>query len=345
MTICCFTSFTFSYLAKARVLALSLKRHHPDWHFVAVITDQTPPGFTFDPTLEPFDDLIWSDDLIQQDWEPWIFKHDVVEACTAVKGPALEALASYGADKIFYLDPDTAVFGSLAPLADLLDEHSILLTPHQLEPDDVPSAIIDNEVGSLQHGIYNLGFAAIRADNEGIRFAKWWKDRLLKYCYDDIPNGIFVDQRWCDLAPGFFERLHIVRDPGCNVASWNLSRRVITIGEDGAIRCNGGPLRFFHFTKLGPVGDTMTERYARDNIEVYELWAWYRRQVEKNTTPGVGARWWHYGTFKDGTPIPKQARVLYRHRVDLQSAFPKPFNIGPDSYLAWLNREGVMQCA
>lgn len=345
MTVCCFTSFTFSYLAKARVLGRTLKKHHPDWVFVALITDLPPAGFVFDPAEEPFDDLIWSDELISGGWEPWIFKHDVVEACTAVKGPALHTLISYGAEKVFYLDPDVAVLGSLQPLVDLLDQHSILLTPHQLEPDAQRSAIIDNEVCSLKHGAYNLGFVGVRADDQGKRFAKWWQERLLDFCHDDIPSGIFVDQRWCDLAPCFFDRLHIVRDPGCNVASWNLSRRQITFDADGAIQCNGGPLRFFHFTKLGPVGDTMTERYARENIEVYELWSWYRRQVAKNTESKINPKWWHYGTFSDGTPIPKHVRVLYRTRADLQAAFPNPFSADKESYLSWLRAESFVAAA
>ena len=31
MTVHCFTSISFSYLAKARTLGWSLKRFHPDW--------------------------------------------------------------------------------------------------------------------------------------------------------------------------------------------------------------------------------------------------------------------------------------------------------------------------
>lgn len=344
MSVACFTSFTFSYLAKARVLAHSVKRHHPDWQFIAVITDRVPPGFAFDPSAEPFDDLIWSDEFLSKNWEGWIFRHDVVEACTAVKGPVLDYLVNGQAEKVLYLDPDTVIFSPLNDILADLDDKSILLTPHQLEPDDRQSAIMDNEMGSLQHGVYNLGFVAVRADEEGRRFARWWKERLLRFCYDDVARGVFVDQKWCDLAPAFFANLGIVRDPGCNVASWNLNRRTISIRRgDGAILCNDQPLKFFHFTKLGPIGDAMTERYAQDNFEVYELWAWYRREVEKYSEADIPARYWAYGAFDDGTLIPKEARVLYRRRSDLQAAFPHPFRTGEASLHQWLKREGVFQ--
>ena len=38
-----------------------------------------------------------------------------------------------------------------------------------------------------------------------MKFANWWNNRLQLYCYDDIPRGIFTDQRWVDLAPAYFD--------------------------------------------------------------------------------------------------------------------------------------------
>jgi hypothetical protein len=50
----------------------------------------------------------------------------------------------------------------------------------------------------------------------------------------------------------------------------------------------------------------------------------------------IPSRWWKYGQFSNGEPIPKDARILYRHRKDLQLAFPNPFNSAGDSYYSWL---------
>jgi hypothetical protein len=337
MEIHCYTSFSFSYLAKARTLAASVKRYHPDWRLWAVISDREPAGFRFDIQNEDFDFVIWGDELFGAETLHWMFKHDVVEFCTAVKGPVLKRIVeTTNADRIFYLDPDIAVFGSLQPLVDMLETSSILLTPHQLDPDESRFAIADNEICSLRLGIYNLGFVAIRTDGEGYRFARWWSDRLRDYCFDEPSGGLFVDQKWCDLVPAFFENVKIVRDPGCNVASWNLSKRKITIDQSGNILVNGSPLRFFHFTKLGPIGDVMTQRYAQDNVEVYELWTWYRHMVKQFEEPAIPGRWWKYSQFSNGSPISRDARILYRHRIDLQNAFPDPFDADGDSYYSWL---------
>ena len=127
MKVLCYSSFTFSYLNRARVLFQTVRRFHPDWELVALITDRPPPGFDFDPAREPFDRVVWADDLGVADFAGWLFKHDVVEVCTAVKGPFLHQACASGAEAVIYLDPDTALFASLAPLEALLQDHDIVL--------------------------------------------------------------------------------------------------------------------------------------------------------------------------------------------------------------------------
>jgi hypothetical protein len=334
MKVLCFSSFTFSYLNRARVLYASLRRFHPDWELVALITDEPPPGFVLDIGAEPFDRVVYAADLGIPNFRSWLFKHDIVEVCTAVKGPFLLQACSSGAEAVIYLDPDTALLGSLSPLEAWLERDEVLLTPHLLEPNEEPLAIEDNDVATLRTGIYNLGFVAVRTHGEGARFAQWWNDRLLTHCYDDIPRGLFVDQRWCDHVPAMFDKVKVLRDPGYNVASWNLSRRKISVEKDGRILVNGVPLRFWHFTKLGPVGDAMTRRYAGDNFPVYEIWSWYKREVAAATEAAIAPRWWAYGAYQDGAPIAKAHRLLYRGRPDLQAAFPDPYAAGPDSFQA-----------
>jgi hypothetical protein len=339
MAVHAFTSFSYSYIDRARVFAQSLRRQHPEWIIWAVLTDKEPPGYRFDWSKEVYDRVVTVEDLFGDEAERWLFAHEIVEACTAVKGRALQyILKDATAEKVFYFDPDIALFNSMDPVVELLDRHSIVLTPHQLDPEPIDDvmAIIDNEIASLIFGVFNLGFIAVRNDPEAARFADWWADRLHDWCYDRFQMGIFVDQKWCNLIPCFFDNVKVLRDPGYNVASWNLSQRKLQFTGDGAAEINGALLRFYHFTKLGPTGAVMTHRYARGNSEIFELWWWYRDQIEKARDPNVPERWWHYGTFADGTPIPSSVRELYRHRKDLRAAFPFPFSTGPNDFLSWL---------
>ena len=271
MRVLCFSSFSFGYLNRARILFESLRRHQPEWELVALVADKPPPSLALNVGAEPFDSVHYAEGLDIPQFRSWMFKHDLIEACTAVKGLFLQTACSSGADAVVDPDPDTCLFGSLSPVEKLLEDYDVVLTPHTVTPTFDPQAVIDNEICSLKTGAFNLGFCAIRTTGEGRRFADWWADRLLNYCYDDIPNGLFVDQRWCDLAPALFDNVKILRDPGYNVASWNLVDRKLEIGPEGAT-VNGSPLRFWQFTKLGRIADVMTKRYAGDNFPVYELW-------------------------------------------------------------------------
>ncbi len=335
---CCYTSFTYSYLSRARILAQTLRRAHPDWAIYAVMVDEPPPGLDEAAALADFDRVVPASSLDLARFRPWLFKHDIVEACTAVKGQMLVELLQQGFSKVVYLDPDIAVFHSLDGITRRLDTASIVLTPHQCEPNVTEMAVGDNELTSLQYGIFNLGFVAVRNDAAGRGFAQWWARQLYRACYDAVETGIFTDQKYCDLVPGLFDDVFIERDPGYNVASWNLSRRVLRFAGS-TLLVNGSPLKFYHFTKIGGDGDAMTERYAGDNTEVFEVWQWYKRALLANTVPGIPPRYWSYGAFSNGEKVPKAARVFYRKRADLVGYFADPYEVEGNSLYNWLQRE------
>ena len=332
----CFTSFSLGYLARARVLAGTLRAYHPDWEIWALVVDTPPPGLDRAAAFAPFDQFCYAASLGIPRFRGWMFKHDLVEACTGVKGQMLLRLLRQGADRVVYLDPDIGLFAPLTAIERRLDGASIVLTPHQTEANDGAAAVADNELTSMQYGVYNLGFLGVRNDGNGRAFARWWAEMTHRACYDAVGSGLFTDQKYCDLVPGLFDGVQIERDPGCNVASWNLSRRRLGFTREGALLVNGVDLKFYHFTKVNGVGDVMTERYAGDNFEVHEIVNWYKRQIDANTIDAVADWPWQYGRFADGTPVPRGARLLFRDRPDLAQAFDDPFG---DEFHAWLARE------
>ena len=335
--ICCFTSFTYAYLGRARTLLSTLRAAHPDWAVCAVVVDEPPPGTDTLDLLAGFDAVLGLDDLGIPRARAWLFKHDVVEACTAVKAGAMLHLMDAGYETVVYLDPDIAVFHPLDTVMTALDGAAIVLTPHQTSPNRNARVMGDNELASLRFGVFNLGFIAVRSDGPGRNFAEWWAAQLLRACYDDPVAGLFTDQKYIDLVPGLFDGVSILRDPGCNVASWNLSTRRLAIAADGGIRVNDALLRFMHFTKINAVGDVMLDRYAGDSIEALEIWHWYRRQVARRQPAAVPDGYWHYATFSNGDAIPREARLLYRDRPNLRAGHDDPFDAdGP--FYAWLSQ-------
>lgn len=321
----CFTSASLAYADRALVLAHSLRRHHPDWVIWLCLVDRPPEGFAMDALTTAFDHVVPAEALPIADVRGWLFGHDVVEACTAVKGTMLRHMLDHGAERVLYLDPDIAVFAPLDELARQLDEADILLTPHLLVPETSAAGVLDNEIGALKHGIYNLGFVGVSGRDEGHRFAAWWAARLEAHCIDDIPGGLFTDQRWCDHAPVFFPGTRIVRDPGYNVASWNVAHRPLSIGTDGAIRAGGAPLRFFHFTKFVGIGRLMLARNGGDNSALDEVMAWYGHALAAQAQTGLPPGWWAYGRYADGEPIPREHRRRWRADAALRARIGDPF--------------------
>ena len=162
----CFTSITSNYIPKARVLAESIKRSHPEARFHLILSDRRPDGGPISPEL--FDSVVTVDELPIPDLQGWIFQHTVVELCTAVKGVFMrEIVRRHGAEKVFYFDPDIVVLSPVDRLLHELDTHSILLTPHQTVPETSLEAVRDNEICSLKHGVYNLGFLGVRPTPKG----------------------------------------------------------------------------------------------------------------------------------------------------------------------------------
>lgn len=331
-----FTSITANYLPKARVLAQSVKSVAPWAQFHLVLCDDTPEGF--DLAAEPFDSVIGPAQLGIDRLQGWIFSHSVVELCTGVKGAAVEALfEQYGADKVFYFDPDMVVFDRFDELVAELDRHSVILTPHQTTPETTVEAIMDNEMASLTYGVFNLGFLGVHNDDEGRRFSRWWRDRLLRFCHDDRPRGLFTDQKWVNLAPCFFDNIGVLRSPAFNVATWNISQRKATGSRESGVLINGEPLGFYHFSGFDSgAQEVMLNKYGADSPVLFELREWYLQACEAQGQSILGTLPSRYAFYSDGTRIGLEERLLYRQREDLQQAFPDPFQVdAAGGYLGW----------
>ena len=337
-----FTSVTANYLPKAAALAHSIKRIHPDATFHVVLCDAVPACSP--STTAPFDTIININELPIDNLPSWIFKHRLVELCTAVKGTALQYIAQeFQCERIYYFDPDILVLGKLHEIERTLDRHSVVLTPHLCDPEIDEAAIVANEISCLKHGVFNLGFLGVRMTEQGRRFVSWWAERLKRFCYDDIASGLFTDQRWVDLAPALFDDIAIVRDAQYNVATWNLTHRRATGRAPYEILINGRPLVFYHFSGLDS-GDqeAALERDGAHSPVLFELRDWYLARCAELGQPALGKIKCVYNTFSNGERITDAHRLLYRRRDDLMRTFPDPFDAGNParSYFHWFRKHG-----
>jgi glycosyltransferase involved in cell wall biosynthesis len=332
-----FTIVAKNYLPFARVLMQSIRAWAPDFERIVILVDQVDNFF--DPTKEDFK-IILSDQL-QIPHSRWFhFKYTILELSTAVKPYAIEyILATHDIDRVFYFDPDIVLYNRLDSLVATLDEHNIVLTPHltaPLEDDRRP-----RDLDILRSGAYNLGFIGVRRGNESDRFLRWWQLKLYDQCVVDLPQGLFVDQRWIDLVPGLFGGVGILRDAGLNVAYWNVSHRRVVRTSEGYV-VNGEPLRFFHFSGFDPDNPHRFSRHQNrltldDLGDASDLVVEYRRQLHINGYAECRSWPYGYGAFENGFPIPDMGRPAHHEAPDLVQRLADPFSVeGYEAFVeAW----------
>jgi hypothetical protein len=330
-----FTSAACNYLPKARVLACSVRKFHPEWRIHLALADkmcEMPAD-----TPEYFDEIHPASSLEIRDYPAWSFGYTLVEHATAIKPFMLKLLLKRDDCRcVFYLDPDIVLFSPLTDIIDRLDQASVALTPHLTEPESTLEGIVDNEICSLRHGIYNLGFLGVRPVPEGFRFASWWADRVYHFCQDDIPNGLFTDQRWIDLVPAFFRDVAILTSPRHNVATWNISNRNLSGEIPEKLQINGEPLGFYHFTGFDKGAHLlMADKYGSHQALLAQLISWYIGQCDKQSLSVDFPAEWALSRFENGPPVLPEMRKIYQIRKDLWLAFPDPTEASAAGFQSW----------
>ncbi len=343
-----FTSAALNYWPKVRVLFESVRVHHPEARLYLALADERPSHWQPPSWLAG---VYTVDDLGLANPRGWAFGHSLVELATAIKPFVLERLLLEADEPVVYLDPDICVFRPLEEvLARLAQGAAVLLTPHLTAPETETAAILDNEMAALKHGTYNLGFVAVAPTESGRAFAAWWRDRCAQWCVDDIANGLFTDQRWCDLVPALFDDVAILRHPGYNAAPWNLGHRRIHCDDRGYWvkddRGNVYPLVFYHFTGWNSGAHaTMAARYGTESPGLAKLLHEYEAACRQWVEPSLEQRPWAFGHYRDGAPIARRDRRIYRARPDLQRAYPDPFAVSDNGkdYRGWLHTQGRLE--
>lgn len=240
-----FTICSRNFMAFARTLHQSLARFYPQARFIVALCDDQRDAPPFVAAEEPFE-FLYLDDLDMPDWREMSQRYNVTEFNTAIKPFVFQHLfEKEGAAHVVYFDPDIYVVDHIEEIESAFGSGAdVILTPHMLEPNERAEM---NERRLLQYGIYNLGFVGIANTAKARDVVRWWGRRLERECIIKRDEGLFVDQKWADHFPAFFEHPHILHHPGYNIAYWNLSNRKVTWNGQRWL-VNGLPARFVHFS-------------------------------------------------------------------------------------------------
>src|SRR6218665_2903375 len=279
-----FTICSINYLASAKCLWESVTQTNPDVKFVYVIADKISKSF--DRNYFENADVVEVEQLGIPKLHELIQTYNIIEFNTAIKPFAIRYFAEkYHAKKMIYLDPDILVFDSLQPVFDQLSTHDFILTPHILTP-VTKDEFYNQQKGALNTGVFNLGFIAVGYNKESEKVIDWWAQHMRNHGHCSSAAGEFYDQKIMNLLPVFSDKVLIEKNPGYNVAGWNIHERTITKKHKQYL-VNGSPLLFYHYS--GFVEDrfkNLISAYnhlkADSNPHIADLLELYRTGLAKN---------------------------------------------------------------
>jgi len=343
MPVIAYTISSLTYLPNARVLARTYAHHHPGERLWVLLIDDV--GHKVQDREEPFHALRLSDiDLdaaeihrmallfrgnIMATIKPWVFQH----------------FLSKGAEMVLYIDSDFMIFENLNNLAGNGDD-GVVLVPHVLSP--VPrDGMQPDETTLLGSGMFNAGMFGVGTQHGG--FVEFLMERLRRECIFDAKKMRFNEQRWLDFVPALFPH-RVVKDPGIDVAYWNLHERPLEKRGDRWL-AGGVPLRAFHFSSFEPRVEGVAGRYelATPNPRVRvcadplfgELCGEYRRMLYAEGLTDAQEPPFSFDMLPDGAPVYSTLRELFRACVLLADSGagpypPDPFNpLEADAFRAW----------
>jgi hypothetical protein len=310
-----FTICSNNYLPQAEVFFDSARHHHPEADLFLGLADR--PAGDYPPGIH----VLPAHDLGIPDFAAMAFRYDIMEFNTAIKPFVMLRLFEQGYTRVLYFDPDIMIFRPLdSVIQALADGASFVLTPHLCSPPGIDA--LRSEVDIMRTGVYNLGFLACSQQLETEPVLRWWARKLRFECFNDQTGGIFVDQKFMDLVPGFTDHTRVLRDRTMNVAYWNLAQRRIDVVDD-TWTVDGRPLGFFHFSGFDATEPHRLSKHASFETIPAALQSLLHHYAERVLAKGHRRSTpYAYDVFRSGTPIPNLVRQMFREKHPTWSGDP-----------------------
>lgn len=344
-----FTICAKNYIGLAQVLEKSLKTHNPDVDFFIFVADEITE---IDNLHNLPENVLVSRNVIgfsDEKWNQMSFKYDLTEFCTSIKPSCFKYLFdSFQPDNCIYFDPDILVFNNFNSIFLGLEKYSIILTPHITTIEENYTGDLA-ESGLLYTGIFNLGFLALKRDDNAQKLLNWWEKRLEDRCFQNKMESYFTDQKWMDFLPSLFPtQLLISFDLGLNLAPWNFYEREIVVKEDVFYVKNRidkdvnaiVPLTFVHFSGFD-YSSLIKNKIVQGNISTLKVYPdiekildEYSKVLKKSTFLDFIKLTYTYGFFSDSTPVTKTYRKLFRRLYEDGQINSNPFDAKQKFYFA-----------
>lgn len=279
------TFFDKNYLAAGSVLIDSLKQHCSSFKMYVLCLDQVTFDFFQNNTdYELCVIPIHLDELEEFDTELKECKlnRKLVEYYFTLS-PCLPLylLKKYKLPFICSLDADILFFSSPAPIFNLLEKHSIIITPHKFSEE-------------LKHmeggGKYNVSFQLFKNNETGVSCLENWRNECIEWCKDEIDyqNERFADQLYLNKWENRYgTEVYILKAETAGIAPWNVNNYSIGF-KNNTLYVDDQVSIFYHFQAF----KILNKNFALNSFNAYGC----------NVTSDLKALYSHYWHLIDNKP-------------------------------------------
>jgi hypothetical protein len=258
------TLFDINYLSRGIALYESLRKYEDFFTLYVLCLDEETQNY-FDDYHEKYKHI---QTISLADLEK--FDHDLLKAKSDrskveyyfTLSPCLPyfLLRHFNLSHICTLDADILFYNSTDSIFKHLEDHSIIITPHNFS----------KSIKELdKHGLYNVSFQIFKNDKWGFACLEDWKKKCINWCRDilDLENQRFCDQLYLNVWPAqYAEKLYVINNTGAGLAPWNLNNYKI-YQQDQLYWVNQSRLIYFHFHGFKILG----EKFATNEFRTYRV--------------------------------------------------------------------------
>lgn len=251
---CFVLTITVSHLHWAAVVADTLARCEPDTDVLIFVTDIRQS--VLDANAWPVGakvQLLGGDRLEAAGFATARHYFNGLEMSGPSKIYGLEhAIFAAGYDKAIFLDADIHATGDFSLVWDALDRVCSVVTPHVSSPLPADGQAPD-DLEIVSYGLVNGGFWGVSRKPELPEIIAYMKRNVLRYGFFlPGPMSWAAEQTWMSALPAMFPHaVHVLRDPGLNLAYWNLHERQLS-ERGGRVFSNDSALVFLHLSGFRP---------------------------------------------------------------------------------------------
>ena len=193
----------------------------------------------------------------------------LTEYCWTLKASFMKylLLSNKSIQSILYVDSDVFLYSTPSPLFNALNKRDVVLTCHNFTP--------RFHHLFLQKGHFNAGIVGFKNSRSAIRILNWWERKCVEWCYDEISNNRFADQKYLESIEKAHSSVSIISSLGANAAMWNIEGASIEERE-GNVFINNSKLVFFHFSSFYILGENE-----------FDIWRWEYPAMENSIRDSI----------------------------------------------------------